>query len=186
MVRRYFVVFQFLRSARIGHGANGPAGALDTFCYPIVRHWNAQAPRVLLREGESDVCASPGKKNPDLYCNRCWRGAERGSGAVPNRISAAATKRQSSAWRETYGCPPPNCARRPGRGRRQRIFCCAGWPILTSIRKKSRALNRRHSAICNASAPCANRIGDVHGISHVVLRRPCGIGIVPTLARWPH
>jgi hypothetical protein len=55
---------------------------------------------------------------------------------------------------------------------------------LTSIRKKSTALNRRRSAIFNASALCANRINDVHGISRVVPRHQHGIGIVLTPARW--
>jgi len=92
--------------------------------------------------------------------------------------------RKSSAWRETFGCPPLNCARWPGKGRRQRAFYNAEWSILTSIGKKSIALNRPYSAICNASAPCANRINDVHGISRVVPHHQHGIGIALTPARW--
>ena len=144
-----------------------------------------QAPR-FCREKENQMFAlAQGRQGQSplqsllAWC-RAWL-----KGAL-NRISDAAPKRKSSAWRETYACLFLNCARWPGRGRRRRTFCSAGWLRLASIQQKLPALNRRHFAICNASAPCANLTGAVRGTSRMTRHYQHGSLIVRTRIRWRH
>ena len=113
----------------------------------------------------------------------CSTGVALGSSVARDRISDVAMRGISSAWPETCGCPPLNCAPLASEARTQLICCNAEWLRLTSTPKRSLGPSQRQCAICNASVLCANRISDVHGISRDERRWQRGIVIAQTRAR---